>query len=226
MSLIVLCLGTRYDVYECNSLRDMTTNSFFVTFDLHLWPWAYVNVTFTSISRCILCSCTLVPSIKRVGSIEFEIWTIVYIKRKWRHNDVITHSTFMKFQPKSTKGISKRHTILIEHNRAEIWSREVNRELWRKNGNYVTMTLTFGPRSPISIGFEPVRWETILRKRVQIGTSVWLEFCSQENSRHTHRQTHRHTHTDKLQWKYNPSTISWRCSNLLCENCEIACQII
>ena len=27
----------------------------------------------------------------------------------------------------------------------------------------------------------------------------------------THRQTHRHT--DKLKWKYNPSTISWRCKN-------------
>ena len=56
MSLIVLCLGTRYNVYECNSLRDMTINSFFVTFDLRLWPWAYVKVTFTSISRCTLCS--------------------------------------------------------------------------------------------------------------------------------------------------------------------------
>ena len=26
----------------------------------------------------------------------------------------------------------------------------------------------------------------------------------------THTQTHRHT--DKLKWKYNPSTISWRCN--------------
>ena len=24
--------------------------------------------------------------------------------------------------------------------------------------------------------------------------------------------THTHRHTDKLQWKYNPSTISWRCN--------------
>ena len=28
------------DVCEYNSLRDMTINSFFVTFDLHLWPSA------------------------------------------------------------------------------------------------------------------------------------------------------------------------------------------
>ena len=36
MLLVVLCLRSRYDVYECNSLRDMTIDSFFVTFDLHL----------------------------------------------------------------------------------------------------------------------------------------------------------------------------------------------
>ena len=47
----------------------------FVTFDLHLWPSAYVKVSFTLISRCTLCicSCTLVPSIKFVGSTELEI---------------------------------------------------------------------------------------------------------------------------------------------------------
>ena len=47
--------------------------------------------------------------------------------------------------------------------------------------------------------------------RVQIGTSFRLEFCSQENIGHTHRHTY--THRNKLQWKYNPSTISWRCKN-------------
>ena len=45
---------------------------------------------------------------------------------------------------------------------------------------------------------------------VQIGASVRLEFCSQEMP---DRQTHTHTHRDKLKWKYNPSTISWRCKN-------------
>ena len=34
---------------------------------------------------------------------------IVWIKIKWRHNDVITHSIFMKFEHKTTKGISKQH---------------------------------------------------------------------------------------------------------------------
>ena len=36
----------------------------------------------------------------------------------------------------------------------------------------------------------------------QIGSFVRLEFCSQAEP---------DRHTDKLQWKYNPSTISWRC---------------
>ena len=37
MSLIVLCLGSKYDVCECNSLRDMSIIiHFFVTFDLHM----------------------------------------------------------------------------------------------------------------------------------------------------------------------------------------------
>ena len=153
MSLIVLYIGTRYNVCECNSLRDITINSFFVTFDLHLWPSAYVKVTFTLLSRCTSCSYTLVPSMKFVGSIELEIWTIVCRKLKWRHNDVITHSNLFKFKHRAYLS-DKLNFILIRHKRAEIQSREVNRELWRKNGYYVTMTLTFDPRSPISIGFE------------------------------------------------------------------------
>ena len=96
MLLIVFYLGTRYDVYGFNTLRNITICLFYVTFDLHLWPWAYVKVTFTSISRCTLCNCTLVPSIKLVGKIEFEIWTIVYRKLKWRHNDIIIHSSVIK----------------------------------------------------------------------------------------------------------------------------------
>ena len=47
--------------------------------------------------------------------------------------------------------------ILIVYKRAEIQGREVNRELRRENGYYVTVTLTFDPRSPISIGFGPVQ---------------------------------------------------------------------
>ena len=45
MSLIVLYLGTKYDVCECKSLRHMTISSFFVTFDLRLWPSSSVKVT-------------------------------------------------------------------------------------------------------------------------------------------------------------------------------------
>ena len=80
--------------------------------------------------------------------------------------------------------------ILIGHKRAEIESREVNRELGRKNGYYITVTLTFDQRSPISIWFEPLRQAAIYKNRVQIGSSVRLEFCSQaEPDRHTDTQT-------------------------------------
>ena len=83
------------DVCECNSFRDMTINSFFVTFDLQLWPLAYVKVTFKLISRCTLFSCTLVPSIKFVCSIEFEIWTILWKKKNF--NEVTITSLVFRF---------------------------------------------------------------------------------------------------------------------------------
>ena len=105
MSLVVLYFGTMYDVCECNTFRDMTISSFFVTFDLRLWPSLSVKVTLISIIRWTLCCCVYVPSTKFVGSIEFEIWTIVKGKLKWRHNDVITNSIFMKLNHKLTKSI-------------------------------------------------------------------------------------------------------------------------
>ena len=100
--------------------------------------------------------------------------------------------------------------ILIEYKRAKIQSREVNGELWRKNEYYVIVTLTFNPRSPISIGFEPVQ----LAKTASISVHLfgWNSIHKQSRT-HTQRQTDRHTHTDKLQWIYNPCTMSWRCKN-------------
>ena len=149
MSLIELCLGSRYDVCGCNSLQDMTINSFFVTFDLHLWHSA-----FTLISRCTLsCICTLVPSMKFE---DFAIWTIVC----WKLNDVTMTSSPIQILSNSNKNLpraylsDKLNFILIRHKRPQIQRREVNRELRRKNGYYVIMTLTFDPRSPIWIGFE------------------------------------------------------------------------
>ena len=51
MSLIVLYLGTSYNVCERYTLRDMTISSFFVTFDLRLWPLSSVKVTFIFIVK-------------------------------------------------------------------------------------------------------------------------------------------------------------------------------
>ena len=58
----VLYLGTRYDVCGCNGLRHITISSFFVTFDLRLWPSSSVKVTFIFIIRWTLYCCVLVPS--------------------------------------------------------------------------------------------------------------------------------------------------------------------
>ena len=92
------------------ALRDITICLFYVTFDLHLWPSSSVKVTFIFIIRWTLYCCVLVPRTKFIGSVEFEILTIVCRKLKWRHNDVISHSNYMKFKHKATKGISKQHT--------------------------------------------------------------------------------------------------------------------
>ena len=91
MSLIVLYLGTRYDVCECNSLRHMTICSFLwhliFACDLHCLSRSLSSLLLNE--RYINCF-VFVPSTKFVGSIEFEIWTIVWRKLKWRHYDVIT----------------------------------------------------------------------------------------------------------------------------------------
>ena len=157
-------LGTRYDVYGFITLRYITICFFHVTFDLHLWPSAFVKVTCTLIIISNLCCkmFVVVCSLKFVGSVEFEIWTFVWRKPKWRHYDVITNLILLKFTYKSAKSISYVSGIsnfsLIRYKRAKIYSREVNREKWRKIGYWVT--LTFDLRSPNLIEFETVRKAT------------------------------------------------------------------
>ena len=94
----VFYLGARYEVCGCNT---------FVLF-CDLWP---TPVTFSFrqghlhfnhyMYFMFLNVCT---KMKFVCSIEFEMWTIIWRKLKWRHNDVITHSIFIKLKHKSTKG--------------------------------------------------------------------------------------------------------------------------
>ena len=120
-------------------------------------------------------------------------------------NDVITHSIFMKFYNKSTKGISKR-LILIEHKRAEIRSREVNRQLWWKK---LILRHCYLELEPKFTNFNGIR------------ASATSNHVAKTASKSVHPfgwnivywQT-RHTYIDKLQWKYNPSTVSWRCKKL------------
>ena len=94
----------------------------------YLWPspvtFSIIMSSKSLIIRCTLYHCTLVPSMKFVGSIEYEIWTIVCRKLKWRHNDVIIHSNFMKFKHMSTKGISKRKNKFHFDRMIESWDRK------------------------------------------------------------------------------------------------------
>ena len=65
----------------------------------------------------------------------------------------------------------------------------------KKNGNYVTVTLTFDPRSSKSIGFEPVQEATIQRKPCPNRCIRSAGILFTRNSGHTDRQTDRHTRT-------------------------------
>ena len=157
MLLIVLNLGTRYDICECKSLWDMTITSFFITSDLHLWPSASVKVFFTLIIWCNLCYWHIgIPSLKFVGSIEFEIWTIIWRKLKWSHNDIIICSILMKSKHKSSRGIPT-YQILFWSNVIEL-RYKVGKvtENYEKNGYCVTVTMTFDPMAEVT-NFNRVR---------------------------------------------------------------------
>ena len=97
--------------------------------------------------------------------------------------------------------------ILIKYKKAKIQSKGVNRELRRKKMDIKSLwpwPLTQGHQ--FQLGLSQCSKQPFSENHVRIRSSVRLEFCSQENIRHTHK------HTDKLKWKYNPSTISWRCN--------------
>ena len=71
----------------------------------------------------------MVPSIKFVGSIEFEIRTIDLKKKGLTSHDVIINSIFMNTNLPRAYLIVESNFILKGHKRAEIHNREVNREL-------------------------------------------------------------------------------------------------
>ena len=129
----------------------------------------------------LLSVCTKKKKKKFAGSVEFEIWTFVSRKLKWRHHDVITFD-FYKIQIRIW---CKEHLSGMPN--FSLIGREVNRELWR---NKVT-------------NFNRARASAASNSLVKFS----LEFCLQANIR-TDTQTDAHTHRDKLQRKYNPSMIS------------------
>ena len=90
------------------------------------------------------------------GSIEYETLTIVWRKLKCHHNDAITIQSLWNSNAnlQRVNFIYIPKLILIGHKRAEIQSREVNKEFWRK------MDIT----SLSTIWFEPEQQATILQK--------------------------------------------------------------
>ena len=107
--------------------------------------------------------------------------------------------------------------LLIGHKRAEIHSREVNRELCRKKWKLRHCDHNIQPKVT---NFNRARASVIsnrLSKTKSVHPFGWnfVHWHTHKHTTHTHHtHTHTHTdtqtdtHTDKLQWKYN-STISW-----------------
>ena len=95
-------------LYEISSLVYFMWHLTF-TYDLQLLSRSFALNSF-DVFYVFEC---LYQKLKFVGSIEFEIWTFVWRKRKWRNHDVITYLISMKFDNKSAKGIIKRHIKFI-----------------------------------------------------------------------------------------------------------------
>ena len=137
-----------------------------------------------------LCSCTLLLGMKFVGSIEFEIWTIVCRKLKWRNYDVITYLISIKF----TLNLQRAYVSDIQ---ISVWSniRELRYTAWKLTKNYEEKK-----------DFEPL-WPWPLTNFNRVRASVPSNCLEKTGSKSvhsfgwnivhkqslTHRQTHRQT---------------------------------
>ena len=158
MSHIVLYLDTRYGVNGFNTLRDITICIFHVTFNLHLWTSSFLEVICTHLDVFYVVEC-LYKKRKFVGSVELKYGHLY----EENYNDITMTSSLLWFLWNSNTTLPRAYISgipkfsLIRHKIAEIYTREVNRELWRKTRYWVNVTLTFDPRSPISIGSESIQ---------------------------------------------------------------------
>ena len=70
---------------------------------------------------------------------------------------------------------------------------------------------------PMVTNFNQVRASVVSNHLAKTASKLMHPFGWKFVYKHSHTHTHTHTHTDrhtdKLQWKYNPFTISWRCNN-------------
>ena len=168
-----------------------------------MWPWIFTcDLQLLSfVNRCILCCWMFVLKLKFVGSVEFEIWTIVYRENL---NDVTmtsfpiwflwhSHTNLLRVYQSGILNLS-----FIRLKRAEIYCREVNRELWKKRIlSHCDLDLL-----PKVTNFDRVRASVVSNHLAKtafksVHPISWNLFYKQS-------RTHRHTQRE-LQWKYKPS---------------------
>ena len=94
--------------------------------------------------------------------------------------------------------------ILIGHHGADIHSKEVNRELWKK---WILRHCDLDLQSKVT-NFYAVQTCAVINYLAKTALPNWC-IRSVVILINTDRHTNRHQHTDKLPWKYNPSTILW-----------------
>ena len=129
-----------------------------------LWP-SPVTISFCQdhlrfTQYMYLCCWMFVSKIKFVGSIKIQIHGHLY-RENFNNVTMMSSpsgflwSSYTNLQWAYQRGIP--NFRLIKHTRAEIYSREINRELWRKNRYWVSVTLTFDLRSPILVWFKQLQ---------------------------------------------------------------------
>ena len=123
-----------------------------------------------------------------VASVEFEIWTFVWWKLKWRHHDVISHLICYQILLQ----VCKRH--IKAANKISVWSNI--RELWYTVGMLTENYFTQGHQFQLG----PSQWANLSNRLVKTASKSvhsfgWNFVHKNSGHTHTHTLTHTHTHT-------------------------------
>ena len=123
---------------------------------------------------------------------------------QWRHHSFDFYEIWNAY----LSGMS--NFILIGPINAEIHSLEVNKWLWRKKRLLSHCDLDLWPKVT---NFNRVRASVLSNRSVKTASKSVHPFGWNCVHKQSQTQTYTHTHTHKLRWKYNPSTILWRCND-------------